>query len=227
MSLRVNLLRQEEYRYQGPVSLRLVMVLCGSLLGAGALLFIAFAMQNYFSLRSNMNSAQSEWQAIETRYNAVTTEQKNLLANQALIGELNLWTKTRPSWSSLLPSLQQIVPASVQLTRFAVRSEWQYIKPLPPATSAQPEGTPPPAPREIPSIPARKSFISTEGRARGELADETVVQFVRTLREEAVYQPLLESVKLQRLMREVGQNEGAEADRIFEIQGEFFMRKLE
>jgi hypothetical protein len=228
MSLRINLLKENEYRYQGPVSLRFTILVSSALVGLILLVVLGLAAQRSMALRRNLRDARAEWTRIEPQFNKVSDLQKSLGANDALIGELALWSKTRPSWSKLLPALQQVVPESVQFTRLNARSEWQFLKPpAPPAGSGAEAGAKSKAQAtELPNIPARKAFVSVEGRARGDLADETVVQLVRTWREADEYRPLFESVKLQRLLRENVQGK-EQPDRLFEIQGEFFLRRLE
>lgn len=225
-TLRVNLLKESEYRYQGPVSMRFVMLICGSLLGAVVLLLAAVSIQQSLALRSNLRLAKQEWESIEARYNSVVEKQKELATHLSLLRELQTWHTNRPEWSRLLPALQDIAPESVQLTRLGMRSDWVYLKPPAPPEGAK-SGDENKEAKNPPLIPARKTTISAEGRARGELADETVVQFVRTWRDNAAFKPYFESVRLQRLQRESDRGSGGGDDRLFEIQGEFALRKLE
>lgn len=219
MSLRVNLLKEAEYRYQGPVSLRFAILISGSLVAAILLLVGVVAVQRYFSLRNSLRLAQKEWENIEDRYTDITEKQKELNGNQALLTELGKWARNRPVWGSILPEFQRMVPETVQLTRLGVRSDWIFLKAPAPVVKEGEEQ------KEQPMIPARKFSLMTEGLAQGELADETVVQFVRTMRENAVFTPYFESIKLQRLQRDSSQ--AGRENRQFEIQGEFALRKLE
>ncbi len=222
MNLRVNLLRPEEQRYQGPVSLRFAITVGGITLGCILLILLLVGLHSYISVRRDLNASRTGWQKIESRFNDVTAKQKAEGENQQLLNELKKWNKQRVAWTPLLKELQDIAPASVQFTRLMVRSDWSFQKVPGPTTS---DG------KEIPQpmTPTRRYFISLEGRAAGDLADQVVVDFERTWRQSAGYQPLFESVKLQRLVRDaVGSAERqAQADRLFLIEGEFRARKLE
>ncbi len=237
MSLRVNLLKPEELRYQGPVSRQFIITLVGSALALIFVLGILVTIQRQYALSKNLSWAREEWIKVEPRYKKDQAEQQKMFDNEALLKELNLWGSTRLQWGSLLVELQAIVPPTIQLTRMAVRSEWVFKKPPAAAAAAEPApeaakgenatatAEPPPAPA---ATPARKVEVTLEGRAAGELADEVVVQFVKSFRDAPAYQPLFEAVKLQRMLRDTAgkDTEDKLADRIFEIHGQFFEREL-
>jgi hypothetical protein len=222
MNLRVNLLRPEEQRYQGPVSLRFAISVGGITVGCLLLILLLVGLHSYISVRRDLGASRTGWQKIEARFNAVTTKQKAETDNQLLLAELKKWNRQRVEWTPLLKELQNIAPPSVQFTRLMVRSDWNFQKVPGPTTS---DG------KEIPQplLPARRYYVSLEGRAAGELADQVVVDFERTWRQSPGFQPLFESVKLQRLVREAvgGADRQAQADRLFLIEGEFRVRKLE
>ena len=112
------------------------------------------------------------------------------------------------------------LPQNLQLTRLTVRGEWVFFKPpSPPAAEGK-------EPLQLPAIPGRKFYVTLEGRATGEMSDESVVQFVKILRDAEGYRPLFENIKLQRLVRDTVAAD-RQADRLFSIEGEFFLRKLE
>ena len=220
MKLRVDLLTQEERRYQGPVSLKFAVTIGGITLGSLALITLLVVVHALLSVRSDLKTARGNWQQIEARYKTVTDKQKAEGENQAVLTELKLWSKQRISWTDLLAELRRIAPASMQFTRLTVRSEWAFVRPPAKTTS---DG------KEIPqaAVPARRFFLSLEGRAAGDLADQVVVDFERAWRQSPGFQPLFESVKLQRLVREATSETGRQPDRLFLIEGEFRARKLE
>lgn len=220
MKLRVNLLRPEEQRYQGPVSLRFALLIGAATFGAIALLVLAVGLHAFFSVRGDLRAAREAWQTLEPRFNTITALQKAESENRMLLAELDRWGKLRTPWTGLLQELQRITPASLQLTRLVVRSEWVFVKP-PAAVTSDGKEIP------LPAIPARKIYLSLEGRAAGELADEVVVTFVRTLRQSQGFEKLFESVKLQRLVRATAGGTERQTDRLFLIEGEFLTRKLE
>ena len=220
MKLRVDLLTTEERRYQGPVSLKFAVTVGGITFGCLALIALVVVAHALLSVRSDLKAARANWQQIEGRYKAVTEKQKAEGDNQAILTELKLWGKQRIAWTDLLAELRRIAPATMQFTRLTVRSEWTFVKPPAKMTS---DG------KEIPqpAVPARRFFLGLEGRAAGDLADQVVVDFERAWRQSPGFQPLFESVKLQRLVREATGDTGRQPDRLFLIEGEFRARKLE
>ncbi len=220
MKLRVDLLRAEERRYQGPVSTRFAIRIGAITLGVVSALLLLVALHAFLSVRSELRATRGNWQQIEQRFNEVQALQRASGEQQALLKELDRWSALRAPWSALLPELSQIVPASMQLTRLGIRSEWSFVKAPAPTTSDGKE-------IPLPPMPTRRVYLSLEGRASGDLADEVVVGFVRTLRESPGYAPLFESVKLQRLVRETVSAPGRTPDRLFMIEGEFLPRKFE
>lgn len=222
MSLRVNLMREAEYRYQGPVSRKFVLRVSVITAAAVAFLLLTISVHQQISLSRNLKTTKEDWQSIETRFKTATALRDKLNAHQTILNELGKWEKSRPDWTRALENLQTIVPSTIQITKLNVRGEWQFIQPpTPPAKEGETT-----APKAPPMVPARRIAMNLEGKASGELADETVIQFVKTIRESAELNPMLESVKLQRLLREAALVD-MQADRVFEIQGEFFLRKLE
>ena len=222
MSLRVNLMRESEYRYQGPVSRKFVLRASIITAATAVFLLLTVSVHQQISLSRNLKTTREDWQSIEKRFKEATVLRDKLTAHQTILNELGKWEKSRPNWTRALENLQGIVPSTIQLTKLSVRGEWQFIQPpaRPPKEGDTTEQKPPPM------VPARRITLNLEGKASGELADETVIQFVKTIRESAELNPMLESVKLQRLLREASMVD-VQADRVFEIQGEFFLRKLE
>ncbi len=223
MSLRVNLLKEEEYRYQGPVSLRFALLASGGLILAILLLAGATLLQRRLSLKHSINEAQEEWTRIEGRYGQVTAKQKLLNNNNALLNELKPWADSRPNWSLLLPALQRRVPASAQLTRLSIRSDWIFLKPeIPPTPDSATKATATPPP---PATPARKFTITAEGRILGERSEDVVLAFVKELRDDPAFSPYVQSMNLMRFQRASEQDSGDARD--FTVSGEFNLRKLQ
>lgn len=220
MNLRVNLLKPAEYRYQGPVSKRFVIrasIISGCSFAA---LFLIVTVERNIALRANLRSAKAEWDKIGTHYSEVKLKQQDLAATQALLKELAGWNKTRVEWNRMLVNAQHIVPTTIQLNKLAVRGEWEFVKQTPLET---PGGAPPP---EVAPMPALMFHMQLEGKAVGETADDTVVQFARTIREEPDFQKIFETMRLQRFLRE-NVNSDEDSGRVFEIEGVSFARKME
>jgi hypothetical protein len=212
ISLRVNLLRAEELRYQGAVSREFAVKM--SFYGGGTLLallgIIAFVNARISS--GQLATSRSAWADIEPRYERVRALQGELAKNNQVSGDLESWSSTRVNWHEQLHQLRSLVPPEIQLTEMSVRGEWQVIV----------EGEKENEKR----IPARQFTLRLEGRVSGDRADEVVVQLVDRMRADEKLSTALESVKLQGLQRSTRAGAG-DGTRVFGIEGASYLRRME
>jgi hypothetical protein len=204
MNLRVDLMQESEYRYQGPVSRKFAGAALGGFIGAVVLLWAAYAIEQELSLRKEIAQLSNDWNGIEARYKANKFKRLSYAACQSYQRELKPWADTRMDLADRLDELKQIVPPTIQLTRFFVQTEWEVIK-LPP----------PPAP----------DANTIQGRAGGVDAEEDVRQLAIRLKSSRDYGTTFETIKLQRLLRDT--QTGDQADHSFAIEGLSEPRKLE
>jgi len=230
MIYRVNLIRESELRYQGAVS-RSFMFKAGGITVGGLLgIFLLFSFLQYRTVRQNLSWAREQWAQISPIYNNVVAMQQDLAANQKILTELKSWNNSRVAWSQPLVEIREIVPLTIQLTRLNIIGsvELKEIKlPPPPAATAGDKKSPTEKKAEKAKPPAlmfRRFNISMEGKASGELADEVVVQFVKTMSESPSFKPMLESIKLRGLRREdegaasASRDQPQASDRLFGIE---------
>ncbi|HEY8241056.1 MAG TPA: hypothetical protein VIH35_06400 [Kiritimatiellia bacterium] len=221
MKLRVNLLKDGETRYQGPVSLRFMIRAGGGTIIAIIVLFVVIAVQRQLLLRHNMKWSEGEWTRLGPRYDEIKKKQDMLLNYKGLLEELQQWGYTNASWHEMLIEVGQIVPPSIQLTKLNVHSTWTFIKP--PAPPVKPGSTEPA--RVMLEIPVRNIKININGRVTGDLADEVVVQFTRNLDNAKGFDELFESLKLQKLYKD---NDSTKtASRQFEIEGDSKPKRMQ
>jgi hypothetical protein len=228
MSLRVNLLRESELRYQGPISLRFAVTVVGLAFGFLLLLTLTFAVYRQIAVSRDLKWCNAEWQKMEEHFKEIQKKEQDLASDQGLLKELDGWSEVRIEWRGVLESLQTVVPANVQLTRINMRGDWDFVKQPAPAAAATPlsEDGQPIRPKELPAIPTRLFKMDIGGRASGQLADEDVVRFANAIKTQEELRKLFESVKLQHLTREQQAGAGEDADRVFEIEGVFTPRKM-
>lgn len=219
MKLRVNLLKEGETRYQGPVSIRFLARAGGGTIIAIVLLVVGIAIQRQIMLTRNLKWSQSEWERIGPRYEDIKKKQSLLTNYKSLLEELQQWGYTNTAWHVMLLELQKDVPESVQLSRLQIDGSWTFIKP--PAAPPKEGSTAPP--RELPSAPARLIKLTVAGKVSGELADEVVVRFTKSLEKSKGFDTLFDTMKLQRLFRDSSDP----AIRQFEIEGQSKERKLQ
>ncbi len=116
MSLQVNLLKKTERRYQGIVSMKvMVMGSVGVLLGTTALVLslagISKATQN-----ANLNRARREWDRLKPLAEVVKTDGAAATANQKTLDRINAWaTGGSAAMYSVLREVQREIPDRVQL----------------------------------------------------------------------------------------------------------------
>lgn len=125
-----------------------------------------------------------------------------------------------------LTGLAQMVPENIQFTRLTIEStiEKPRISPAPAAAKQKDKGKDKDKEKDkvaevkAPPTPpsTRRYTIRIDGLASGELSDQTVVDFVKTLRESPTFSDWVESVQLQGLQKAVTPDAGAE-DRVFRI----------
>ena len=221
MSLRVNLLKEDEYRYQGPVSIKFAGLAVAGLATGLMLLVLGFMIQREISLRKSVRQLESDWASLEPRYKEARQKRVNFASWQGMQQELKPWVETRVDWGERLEEMGNMVPPSIQLTRYYVHSDWEIIKPPPvPATeNAEKVAKPQPA------VPLRRFFISISGRAVGDAGGDDAVEMIRMLKSSAGYGAVFETIKLQHLLRDTQM--GDLADRTFSIEGVGLPRKLE
>lgn len=203
-SVRVNLLKPAEARYQGLVSK--AFAARAALWGGGALLLllVGVALVNHRSTVHGLKVARESWASMEPRYERVKAMQEKLARGTALKQELTSWNSSRVAWSDLLEGLGKTVPAEVQLTKLTVRSEFTM---LPGADGKKENG-----------LPARTYTFRIDGQTSSEQADSVVVRFVDALREESSGFTDMDSIKLQGLQRARAGDAG-EGQRVFGIEG--------
>ena len=222
MKLRVNLLKDGETRYQGPVSIRFLARAGGGTIIAVVLLVVAIAIQRQIILRRNLKWSQGEWERIGPRYEEIKKKQSLLANYKDLLDELQQWGYTNTHWNEMLLELQKNVPDAVQVGKLQIDGSWTFIKP--PAPPPKPGSTEPP--RELPPIPARQIRLVLSGRVTGELADEVIVQFTKNLEKAHGFDALFDSIKLQRLFRDTADPTKGSM-RLFEIEGQSEPRKMQ
>jgi len=204
-TVRVNLLRPEEFRHQGAVSKSFAVRAAAWGGGALGVLLLLIGLMNQYSVSRQLASSRETWEKTEPRYNRVRLMQNNLNASKTIWNELQAWNRSRVEWHRQLRDMQRIVPADVQLTRLQIKAQLIMI----------PEG---PDAKEDEVVPARQFQMMLDGQAAGERADEVVVEFVNSMRSGSSFDQLLEHVKLQGMQR-INKVDGEENERLFGIEG--------
>ncbi len=217
-SIRVNLLKPTEARRQGIVgvkfAIRLSIVTVAAVLSiVGGLSFIKFETG-----KRDLEAARAIWTLREPMYSKSLKMKEDLATEKRFQQELSGWHSSRIEWKPLLIELRKICPPSVQLRRLGIRGDL-FIKQKPVIVPVDAEpGTPAAAPASLGQA-MRWYTITIDGKAVGDMAEDVVVQFVRTLGTDARFRPLFEAPpKLNSLQRDTSQM-GDQPSRVFTIEG--------
>ena len=209
MSVHVNLLKDDEIRYYSAVS-RSFAIRTGSI---GLALFLTLLSLLFIlrvvSVKAGLKSCQADWEEVEPRYTRFKDLQANLRVNEGLMKELEEWNNMKVKWDEPLLRVQMLVPETIQVTTLDLRSTFSA------KVDRTKIGEGDDATEIVKITPSRAYRMTLRGLAEGDLADETVVQFVRALRSDDQLNQLWEGVKLQGLQRGSAQDEGS---RVFTLE---------
>ncbi len=237
MNVHVNLLHEDERRYQGLVGRKFIMI---SATGTGlALLLIVGGLLGYtlISAQQELEMLRTQWRQTEPQYKKFLVQQKIRDQVAAMLGELKGWTHGRLSLHDFLAEIQRVVaPFPIQLDRLSVAGEYTMIQPPPPKVALKLEvapaeaggapvastNAPPPPP---PPIPARRWHVTLSGRVFGEQGQSEVVELAAQLQKTPALAGLWDSVRLQSLTRAPGESHRAE--QLFTIEGLTKLRNCE
>jgi len=211
MTVRVNLMKEGEFRRQGAVSGAFIVRISTISIIAFGVLFGLLAVIRYRIARSDLLASREIWEMREPLYNQIQSMKQDLALERKLQEELGGWERARVDWHAQLLELQKVIPGTMQLRRLSIRGESELI--AAPVTKSK-DGK---KPEEKPAgTPTRQYFITLEGKTSGEKAEDVVVSFVRVLGRTGSFQELVESIKLQSLQRDMSAS-GEQTDRRFSI----------
>lgn len=119
MNLQVNLLKKTEQRYQGMVSMKLLMTGSIALFAGILLIFLMLSAIAKASFNSNMQHARTEWARQEPVAAAVRQQSEAAERNRKTLALLDEWSgRTNAPMHRILHEVQSRVPEQVQLSRF-------------------------------------------------------------------------------------------------------------
>jgi hypothetical protein len=210
MSLRINLIKEDEVRHAGLLSEAFVFRVLAAVLVALVAIGAVLLMLHVRNIRRDLKSSRRLFNQKDVLYQDIRAMQMDITDNKRLLEELDGWHISRMDWDEALMNLAAVVPPSIQMSRMTVRGDIQ----MPRAQRGQRLQKAP--------LPFREYKIILDGTSEGELADEVVVQFIRLLKESPGFKDLFESVNLQRIERMKASGRDTEEDdvdrRVFAIE---------
>lgn len=124
MSLQVNLLKKSERRFQGIVSMKVMVLGSASVLVGITILVFLLAGLSKVTLNSNLARVRREWERLSPQAAVLRTAQAAIAANCQTLSELESWSKgDRPLMHRVLRSVQEDVPSQMLLYHFSASIE--------------------------------------------------------------------------------------------------------
>ncbi|GEM_PF-1304067 len=118
MNLQINLLKKSEQRYQGIVSMKVL--IAGSIAVFVGILLIFFLLSSVarVTLNANIERARRQWSRQESIVTAIRKQSEAAASNHRTLTVLEGWSKrTGAPMYKIMHELQRSVPAQMQLSR--------------------------------------------------------------------------------------------------------------
>ena len=121
MSLQVNLLKKSERRFQGIVSMKVMVLGSASVLVGITILVFLLAGLSKVTLNSNLARARREWERLSPQVAVLRAAQTATAANNKTLSELESWPKDNHSFMyGILRAVQKNIPSQMELYHFSV-----------------------------------------------------------------------------------------------------------
>lgn len=167
MMYAIDMLKESERRYEGPVSTRFL-VFTGIGAGLTALgLVAAYFLFVSLALRTSLERSQRTWQQLEPRYRELSALQQTLRDVERSAEEIEGWSRSGEQWSRKLLHLQRLMPPSIQLVRLEARDQIEL-----PAR---------PQPGQPMPDPIRRAHIYITGRITGAAGEDEITRLIDAL----------------------------------------------
>jgi len=203
MNLRVDLLLDSERRSGGRIRVRFLVRTAAILVPTIVLGIVFWIFWSFQSQRSKLKADEAYVNRKKPEYKEALRLKGQVARNLAQLAELKALSASRMLWHDQLLGLQKTVHPMIQLTRLRVAERL--------SVSA---GT-----------PVRINVMTLTGKATGDDPDTIFNRFKRSLEKDAVFEPVMDAVKVTRY-DEASQDESGEKVRVFEIECRYKPRKV-
>ena len=201
---RLDLMVDEERRYQGPVSVPFIIRAGGVSLAVAVGMMLLNSGYRAYVIGRDLRAAEANWARIKPRHEAVQRSNAALTLLTNCVGEIEGWQRARLSVGLMMDKVERLIPANIQLVRVEYRDDLEA-----PSRTA---GAKPAGPDLARSLKIRIAGRAHEPDARGEI--EGLISRLKDLRPEGATNALLHNVELQSVQSvEVGGAAGSDAGR--------------
>lgn len=188
MSMRIDLLKNSEKRYQGPVSGRFIGFLSIFSVLATVLLIASYALFAMYLRKGQLEWARDSWEFLEPRYKNLIEVRNSTAEIENLLEELKGWSKSSLPTSGLLNEFQLRNPDNIQFLRLNLRDNMREPKE---------------APAEGEKIAAyRVCRLGINGLSHGDQSESAVIDLIADLRRIGDTNSFFSTVTLNAMQKE-------------------------
>jgi len=196
MNLQVNLLKKSERRYQGIVSMKVMVMGAVAVFGGILLLFFVLTGIAKVTTLANLERTRREWTRQMPVASAIRQQSAAALANRKTSASLDAWAaRGGAPFHKIMRDLQRSVPSQIQLSRI-------YLGMSESGSSGHPE-----------------SVLKLSGFAVGEGGELLAVEFKRNLNNSKQLRSFCDEVRLISSRRESG------ASWVFSLEGKRIIKE--
>lgn len=205
MNLRVDLILESEQRSASLISRKSLIRIVSIVIPAVIVLLVTLQVMRLLAVKNEERAVEARWLTTEPLEKKAGELAGVRRANDALLAELEGWSKSRISWNEQLLALTSVVPTNMQLTELRIGQTFQVIQD---------------------KVPARVFGMNLKGMSYGTEAESSVKKMEQTLSQDALFSNLIRRVEVP--MYGAANTEGANKDdRIFEIRCGYRERAFE
>lgn len=202
MSLRVNLIREQERRSGSSLNVKSFARIASIVIPVSLVLLIAQQALSSFMLSSQISILESKWSAVAPKQKLAIKQTARLNYNKQTLQELDGWAASSPDWNQVLAAIMQTVPETIQFTTLRVTLADKAASPPPPA-----------------GAPVRDYQVALDGVTRVPQSMEAVQMLEENLGKHPLLIPLIETVSVANFAADSTSKD--ELSRIFTIQCQF------
>ena len=210
MNIRIDLLRDSDRRYQGPVSKLFIMITSAVTVVIALVAMDMYYMFDVSLLERNIQTAQGVADEIQPRYKELGELQASSVKQSKVIDELEGWKNNRIAWHPILVEIRTLTPDTIQLIRVENRDLLLEEKIKKDGVNVK--------------VPYQEFKLHVSGKAYGDDGESTVVNFVQAFSDSDVLRTSIKAATLQSVRRD---QKDDTVSRLFDIDASGFKRILE
>jgi hypothetical protein len=205
MNLRVDLIDDSERRSASLLNMKSMMRIGSFVVPSVFLLLIVIQAINTIRVKNELGVLESQWESALPRKQQAQKVREELLRNEALVAELDGWKKAMVPWDEQLLGLMLAAPPNVQFRQLRLSHHLQLIDD---------------------KAPARFYAMDIEGRAVGDLAEQSVQLLRRRVQEGDMFTGRVDTVVVSQFGADTAEA-ARKTDRTFAIQATYLPMEFE